>query len=561
MKQTLLVFSIFILFSTKSFSQAPDIEMYKNLGGSDHDDIFNITQIDDNGYILAGVTQSDDYDVTQQYGFGDIWIVKLNLSGEIEWQKSLGGSYVDNGIVKKVSDGGFIVGGNTSSIDHDVSVNHGMQDMWAVKLDTEGEIEWEITLGGSDMEFFTDIIETSDHGFVVTGTTESSDGDISGYHGETDILIVKLSSSGEIEWKKTIGGSEDDVPQQILSLNSGFTILARTTSNDGDITWDIEYDDTWLISFNLSGDIIWDKVYEDSLNSRPLYFDVTSDGGYIISAVGYNNSNNGFHVIKANATGDMIWDALLEGSGEELAIVKELTDGSYILSGESDSTDGDFTANNGGSDLWVAKLSSTGQVEWSNLYGSTEGEYIPSDFLFVNRDNILSTDDGGFIVRGSTNNTEIGFMDILLIKINSVGELIWEKTLGGAKHDQSDNLFLTSDGKMVLAGMMEEAPGDTYDLYGNNDIMFLKLEVENLNVAMFDKHDMKIFPNPAITNLSFQLPNNSITGTLIITNTLGEKIMEADAVNTIDVSNFASGIYFVEVIIGHANYKGKFIKQ
>ncbi|MGB4094948.1 MAG: T9SS type A sorting domain-containing protein, partial [Bacteroidales bacterium] len=129
------------------------------------------------------------------HGDADYWIVKLNSSGDFEWQKCLGGTNDDEAnSIQQTSDGGFIVGGETLSNDGDVSGNHGEIDAWVVKLNSSGNILWQKCLGGTGWDWENSIQQTSDGGFIVAGYTNSNDGDVSGNHGSKDYWVVKLTN-------------------------------------------------------------------------------------------------------------------------------------------------------------------------------------------------------------------------------------------------------------------------------------------------------------------------------------------------------------------------------
>jgi len=166
------------------------------------------------------------------------WIVKLDGSGNIQWQKSLGGINEENAFsIQQTADGGFIVAGFTQSNNGDVSGNHGFSDYWVVKLDGSGNIEWQKSLGGSGDENASSIRQTTDGGFIVAGFTASNDGDVSGNHGSRDYWIIKLDGSGNIQWQKSFGGSGDEDASSIRqTADGGFIVAGGTLSNDGDVS-------------------------------------------------------------------------------------------------------------------------------------------------------------------------------------------------------------------------------------------------------------------------------------------------------------------------------------
>lgn len=178
-----------------------NIQWQKALGGTKTDLARSVVQTTDGGYIMAGYSHSNDGDLTGHYGdetSSDVWLVKLNASGTIQWQKNYGGSGLDvANSVKQTSDGGYIVAGYTNSNDHDVSDNNGLQDMWVFKTDTQGNIEWQKTLGGTDGESAVDIIQSSDENYIIAGGTGSPvSGDVTEEPlGGLDYWVVKLDAS------------------------------------------------------------------------------------------------------------------------------------------------------------------------------------------------------------------------------------------------------------------------------------------------------------------------------------------------------------------------------
>jgi hypothetical protein len=309
--------------------------------------------------------------------------VKLNSSGVLQWQKCLGGSDWDEASsIAQTTDGGYIVAGYSSSNDSDVSGNHGLLDYWVVKLNSSGDIQWQKCLGGSDYDEASSIAQTADGGFIVAGRSYSNDGDVSGYHGTPgyygDYWVVKLNSSGDIIWQKCLGGSSDDWAYSIAqTADGGFIVAGRSCSNDGDVTgWHEGYDvdhrpisDYWVLKLNSSGDIIWQKSLGGSSYDWAWSIAQTTDGGFIVAGYSYSNDGDvsGHHgmigsadywVVKLNSSGDIVWQKCLGGSNYDIArSIAQTSDGGFIVAGESASNDGDVSGNHGGYDYWVVKLS------------------------------------------------------------------------------------------------------------------------------------------------------------------------------------------------------------
>ncbi len=196
-----------------SSAQSPSIEWQYCLGGTDTDKGLSLQQISDGGYVVAGYASSNYGDVSGNQGEEDFWIVKLNSDGDLVWQKSLGGSSDDRArSVQQTSDGGYVVAGFAVSNDGDVSGNHGDRDYWVVKLNADGDLVWQKCLGGTENDNTLSIQQTSDGGYVAAGSSASNDGDVSGNHGDRDYWVVKLNADGAI-WS---GRSAWEDPQKIV---------------------------------------------------------------------------------------------------------------------------------------------------------------------------------------------------------------------------------------------------------------------------------------------------------------------------------------------------------
>lgn len=215
-----------------------DTQWQKRLGGSNGDYAYSIRQTTDGGYIVAGGTYSNDGDVSGNKGDIDYWIVKLNPEGIMQWQKCLGGSGRDIAqSIAQTSDGGYIAVGFTYSNNGDVTLNHGISDYLIVRLDQNGNLVWQKSFGGSYYEEAYSVQETTDGGYIVAGCSNSGDGDVLGNHyvGSADYWILKLASGGNIQWQKCFGGSGQELAYSIQQTSDGGYVMAGSTaSSDGD---------------------------------------------------------------------------------------------------------------------------------------------------------------------------------------------------------------------------------------------------------------------------------------------------------------------------------------
>lgn len=220
-----------------------EIQWLKCYGGSSQDAAESIIQNSDGGYSVAGYTWSKEEGFVN-HGLSDAYVIRLDSSGNIItnskneiWQKLIGGANNDGAsCITSAIDGGFFVTGSTSSNDGDVSGNRGNYDAWVIKLDSDGSIMWQRCFGGSNGDAATTLINTKDSGYAFVGYANSHDGDISGNHGANDVWVVKLNSSGFIEWQECLGGSDIDEGFSIVQTkDGGYAICGRSNSNDGNV--------------------------------------------------------------------------------------------------------------------------------------------------------------------------------------------------------------------------------------------------------------------------------------------------------------------------------------
>jgi hypothetical protein len=413
-------------------SSVPPIEWEKCFGGSDYDTPNSVEETNDGGYIIAGRSTSNDGDVSGNHGKRDAWIVKLKSNGELDWQKTLGGSGDDAAhAIRKTSDGGYIVAGYSEISDEDVSGKHRSSDCWVVKLKSNGEIEWQKLFGGSNPDEAWDVQQTSDDGYIIAGSSTSNDGDVSGNHGKHDAWIVKLKSNGELDWQKSLGGSNLDYAYAIRQTKDGGYIIAGTTfSDDGDVSGKHKSTDGWVVKLKSNGKIDWQKFLGGSNVDSAYSVQQTSDGGYIVA--GYSQSNDGdvsghtegklekiammsimryskdFWIVKLKADGAIEWQKALGGSGyDEACSVRQTDDGGYIVAGYSRSNDGDVSGHTEGKlvkfsrvsfmsysqDFWIVKLKADGTPEWQKSLGGSSDDRAYD---------ICPTKDKGYIVVGYT---------------------------------------------------------------------------------------------------------------------------------------------------------------
>ena len=245
-------------------SASGNIEWKKFYGGTSYEIATSIKQTSDGGYVFTGISHSRDFDVTTNNGDYDFWIVKLNNAGNIQWQKSIGGPSHDEGIcIEQTADGGFIVGGIIFFQGNDVTEAYGGYDYWVVKLSNTGSIVWQKTFGGSDHEYLASVKQTSDGGYIVAGTTNSTDGDITESFGLSDYFMLKLDNLGNVIWKKSYGGKNADWAKSVFQTKDGGYIIAGTSNSFNDGICFQHPNDYWIVKTDALGNTEWQNEFHN----------------------------------------------------------------------------------------------------------------------------------------------------------------------------------------------------------------------------------------------------------------------------------------------------------
>jgi hypothetical protein len=421
-----LLFSL--LFTAAATAQAPAIDWKKALGGTNAEEAYCIQQTADGGYIVAGNTKSYDGDVVGNHGgYSDAWIVKISGAGELQWQKSLGGTGEDAAYsIGLTSDGGYIVGGFTTSTDGDIVANHGQFDAWVIKLSSSGDIEWQKTIGGTSDEWIKSIQQTADGGYVFAGYAHSISGDIPTYIGNTEAWVMKLSATGTIEWQKALGGVAYDRLYHIRqTADGGYVTVGFTNSLHADGLETYGDYDGCVTKLSASGIIQWQKGLGGTADDYAFDVQQTSDNGYIVAGSTESNDfqvsgNHGYEdawIVKLSGTGELQWQKTFGGTDDDRPYcIRQISDGNYIFAGQTWSADGDITLNQGWTDGWIVKISDSGSLLWQKTIGSYGIDTIQD---------IKPTDDGRYIVAGYANSFDgdvagnHGSYDAWVVKLDS----------------------------------------------------------------------------------------------------------------------------------------------
>jgi hypothetical protein len=296
--------------------------------------------------------------------------------------------------IKVTADGGYIVAGDTWS--------HGgtswWDDIWILKLDNNGDIDWQKSYGGISRDYPGCIHQTADGGYIVAGWTMS-------FSNRYDAWVLKLTDTGDVSWQKTYGGIYENFFHTIIKTTDGGYIAAGET-NLG--IFDEYY--FWVVKLDSNGNITWQKMYRRSGGGLISIFQ-TSDGGYILAGDIRTNplGSKDIYVLKLDNNGDVIWHKTIGGNGTDTTglsdDIQETTDGGYIIAGSTDSFgSGDF-------DSWLVKLDSDGNISWQKTYGEFGASAVQQ------------TLDGGYVMVGNIYPPEGSNSNFWAFKLDGNGDI------------------------------------------------------------------------------------------------------------------------------------------
>ena len=379
-KVVLIISSLLTFLTSNIFSQAPDTLWTKTYGRSNCGDVgYSVQQTIDGGYIITGYTESVD----STCPYRAVWLLKTDASGDTIWTRTFGGTHQDAGYsVQQILDGGYIVVGRKYI--YSTNAYH----VYLIKTDASGETLWTKTFGSSGKAIGYSVQQTSDSGYIITGTTIITS---SSYY---DVYLIKTNSSGDALWTKILDRSIGDVGYSVQQTTDGGYIISGVTYSNG-------YEDIWLIKTDAIGDTLWTRKFgESNASDRGRSVRQTSDGGYIIAgSINLSNIPEVF-LVKTNAIGQTIWTKSFGGGIVrcEGYSVQQTSDGGYIVVGKKRST--------GAVDLWLLKTDGSGDTLWTKTLGG-----FGAGWGWGHSVNL--TTDGGYIITGVSSD------DVWLIKTAS----------------------------------------------------------------------------------------------------------------------------------------------
>ncbi len=369
-------------------------------GGANHERAYSIRQTIDEGYMVAGYTES--FSTVEIHGQRDrdIWVLKLRSNGTIEWQKTYGGDNADEAhSIHQTSDGGYIVAGWTLSFDNE-------DFLWVLKLRADGTVQWQKVYGGGGGEWAEFVQQTIDGGYIVAGKTSSFGA------GSWDFWTLKLEPDGTVEWERTYGGEGWDEAHSIQQTSDGGYIVAGNTTSF--VPGGEESPDIWVLKLRADGTVEWQKSYGGDNFDSAEAVQQTGDGGYVVAGYtgSFGDKNYDLWILKLRPDGAIEWQKTYGGKGFDGAYsIQQTNDGGYIVAGDTISF---IPGGEASPDIWVLKLRPDGTVEWQKSYGGSNEEDAHS---------ICKTKEGEYIVAGCTFSFGAGNGDFWVLKLRPDGSI------------------------------------------------------------------------------------------------------------------------------------------
>lgn len=469
----------------------------------------------------------------------------IGLTQTVDWKICYGGSDEERAYeIIPTSDGNFLLVGNTKSIDGDVSFNHGSSDYWIVKINESGDILWEETFGGTNFERAHAISGTNNGSYIVAGQKNFIDGN----PANSDYYLVKFNESGSIIWQNTYGGSNYDVPYDIVRApDDNYFVSGVTSSDDGDVTGNQSNKSAvWVVKMNTSGTILWERCYliSDCVNFGASIS--TPDNGLIFTADICDNDSD-FHIVRLDDEGEIIWQKTYGGSLNDFpnAIAKGYENSGYIVAGAAASNDGDLFGNHGSFDFWVIKIDHDGELLSSNCYGGSDPDKAFSVLAHGNNEilvaGVTESDDGD-----TKNEDEFG--DFWIINTAYDGTLNWQISLGDSigREVATSIIPVGNEGFLVAGYTCTEEGVVVTGHHGMVDFWLVKINTEaNFTQNISNCGNIEVSPNPTRDYLNLIGQDIQYVELVGINGVILANFKEN--LQQLNLTGFHSGLYFLKI--------------
>jgi hypothetical protein len=545
-----------LVLLTKNFPALSQTVFQRSFGGSHEDYGFAIVKTIDGGFAMAGHSNS-----FSAGGDFDVLLIKLDGNSNFQWARTYGGSGNDQSLqLVQTSDSGFAIAGKTTSY------GSGDFDALLVKADKNGNLQWLKTYGGPQEERLLNIRETSDHGFILSGSTLSLG------QGNWDMLFIRTNSLGDTLWTKIIGGADADQGTDADQTTDGdFVFIGRARS------WGQPGGEIVTMKVSSNGDTIWSRVFGSPGYDEGMKVKQTSDGNYIVTgaSAGFTNTSYDVYLNKIDSLGNLLWSKLYAGNYNDATYdVLQLSDGGYIITGETESFGNNHlrphslkssydlqsiihpvnsVLGTDHSNVLAIRADANGDTVWCRTYGANKMDEAYS---------IVQTLDSGFMFAAFTTDFSNDTTDFYLVKVDKSGYSSCNES--PAPLDViNPATVITSISPQIISGVTVNTVSSTSAVQpiSQHNICF-----ESTGIIEEDfENQFSLYPNPVRDRLFL---NCNLTGdsvTIEIYSMLGEKISGCSWNQTknmleMDVSKLAQGVYTLRYSSDKIRVK-RFIKE
>jgi hypothetical protein len=345
--------------------------------------------------------------------------IATNSTSKIHtWERTYGIGDTDVALsVIQTSDGAFVAAGYTLTYE-----GGGYPDVYLFMVDSLGDLIWERNFGGEELMTASSLIQDSDGGILIVGNAAS------------DVLLLKTDPSGNLLWQKTFGRGDYNAGRYIAKTSDGGFIIVGETRSSGSA-------DAYMIKLDAHCNLEWQNIYGATGFDFGMSVVQTIDGGYIL--VGDTDSYvGGIFIVGVDANGGLKWQKAIGGKYDAGYSIVQSGDGNYVIGGVS------FAQLTSDPDFLLVKIDSSANIIWQNTFGGPNVDYLIS---------MIRSYDGGYVMAGLTNSFGAGEYDVFMVKANSYGNLVWQKTYGDVNDERARCISQTSDGGYILAGDKDQA--------------------------------------------------------------------------------------------------------
>ncbi len=497
------------------------ITWQRGFGGNAREERSILQRTEDGGFIIAinSFSTVSGNKTSDHFGDRDFWLVRTDAAGRELWQAAFGGTGTDTVLfVLQTDDGGYLLGGSSSS---PVSGNKTSpqrafgweSDFWIVKVNAEGEKEWDRSFGGSGSDSVQNIQKTADGGYLLIGNSRSP---MSGNRtvpqsGIYDVWVIKIDAGGTTQWEKAFGELDYSYIESVSPTDAGGFVLAGFTSVDMYFTGS----QFWTVAIDSEGETLWESTFGGGDWDKLSTMVPTGDGGFLLAGntrsyatgrvTGVKMDDEDFWVVKIDSDGEREWDRAFGGNKlERLRAVVPARDGGFLIAGNSssDNSGNKESPGFGESDYWVVKIDADGEKEWDRSFGGNDFEYL---------DTAMERDDGGFLIGGSSLSFPSGnkqserfgtsYVDGWIVAVDAEGRKEWERSLGGSEVEIDARMVPDGVGGAVVAFTSGSgiSGNKTVIGFGDSDLWMVKFGNFAIPVIVTQPENQVVVPGATAT--------------------------------------------------------------